>query len=309
LVDYCIRTAHEDYPADWALEVEAEFAYEFDRFILIGHSDLFGVAPDASEFAGSDWKLGHEPVDPAEVNNQVLGYLVLGKRAYPQAKRGTYRIVQPRNCPEDGNERVTEVTLSGEELEKCAAYLEAEVNKALDNAYELNSGMKQCRWCPVAQSMQCPALRAELEFMKLTLTPQMVAKLKDGVTDADLGDVVIVGRTISRALESAEDELKERVSQKARVVAGCGVSITQKVEGGRYDVKEPVMMYDAVRAMLPPTRLANVVSYSTTRLRDELAAELQVPKSGKAAVTAETVFQAKFAPFLEQGKRHRLIFT
>ncbi len=46
-----------------------------------------------------------------------------------------------------------------------------------------------------------------------------------------------------------------------------------------------------------------------TRLKDEIATTMNIPKSGKGAVTAETVFDAKLRPLCEQGERRILVYT
>src|SRR4051812_39605669 len=71
MVDLCVRQVRETIPADWALMVEVEFSYTFERWRLTGHADLVAQSPDGTRLKSKDWKLGYVPVDDAEENEQV----------------------------------------------------------------------------------------------------------------------------------------------------------------------------------------------------------------------------------------------
>jgi hypothetical protein len=306
MIDWALRQVAELIPADWYLEVEVPLAYEFLLFILSGHLDLLAVSPDGKHIKGADWKLGYDAVDAADVNSQILGYLGLIKRAYPDAEDAEFFICQPRNDPDEGFPRVSSVKLTGAELDSCVSYLEGRVNASLANPFELNTGRKQCRWCPV--SWRCPAILALVEEMKTILTPEIIAKMKTA-GDAEVGDFVITSKVLAKAFDDAEAIAKERITKNGRIVAGCGINITQKHENGKYAVKEPIPMFNAVRSILPAEEIAGCINYSTTRLKDSIAKALSIPKTGQAATTAKSVFDAKLLPYLEQGKRTQLIFT
>ncbi len=163
IADFCIREVRDNLPDDWSLECEGEYAYEFDDFILTGHPDAVAINPDVTEAKGWDYKTGTVAVDPAEVNEQVLGYIVLLLRAYPTLRKITFYIVQPRNDEDEGFKRVSEVTLTfdGTQAYDFLKSFEARVTRALQNSNEVDSGRKQCRFCPV--SVQCPAINADMD--------------------------------------------------------------------------------------------------------------------------------------------------
>ncbi len=300
LLAYFLAHVTETIPNSWALMVELPLAYEFARFILSGHLDVFAINTEGTEAIGLDWKTGYRIVDPAESNNQVLGYLGLMKRAYPMLRKITFQIVQPRANEEAGEQRVSTVTHEGEQLDRDLAYLEAKVNEALEDPMTVNSGITQCAWCAAA-GPQCPAWWGDFLSMQATLTPELLARIKAEPDDEMLGEMIVRARTLRRPIEDAEELIRERLDAVGRINA-MGVSITQEIRGGKWKVVAPVEMLDAVRAILPDAEFAEVVSYSTDRLKDSCAKVLGCPKSGKQAVTAEKVFIEKFAPHMQQGQ-------
>lgn len=306
IIDWAVRHVRETVPADWSLMVEASFAYEYDRYIDSGHADVTALSPDATAALGIDWKTGRDPVDPAECNEQVATYLTLYKRAWETLHNGTFQIVQPRMDEDDGFERVSTVTVT--DIDALVAGMERRMNEALDNATQLNSCLKACRWCEVG--CQCPALQADKNHMKLTLTPEAIAKIRHKPDDATLGDWVVTMRTLAQPAKDAQEMLHERLDACECVTAGCGVTITRKIQKGTYEVPDPVQFFGAVRGLLPKDdAIARAFKPSMTALKDEIAAELNCPKTGKAPVTAEGVFDATLRPLVKQNDRKVLIFT
>ncbi len=302
LVNFCFKAVQEHTPAGWSLETEIPLSEEFSRFTLTGHPDVVAINPEVTEFHLDDFKTGYAPVDVAEMNWQLLGYATLLKRAYPTLQKGTLRIIQPRNDEDEGHPRISSVEITN--MDQAIDGLEAMINAALDMPSQLETGMSQCKWCSAAT--QCPAL---LELMKYILTPESLAKIKQEPEDAMLGDWVIAGRTLNRPLEDAEKMLHARLDSKPALVAGNGTQITRKVQRGAYTWPDPVAGFAAVKELLGSDEaVAKVATLSTTRIKDQLAEIMDIPKSGKAAVTAETVFDAKIRPLVEQGERRLLVF-
>lgn len=308
IVDWAIRHVQETIPADWSLMVEVAVAYEYDGWNSSGHIDVMGISPDGTESRGIDWKTGRDPVDAAECNEQVLTYICLKKRAWPTLRSCSFQIAQPRADEDSGFERVSTVVLEGERLEVACATLDTRVRAAIANSDELNSGRKQCRWCPVKS--QCPAVLADRELMKMKLTKDAVAAIKRQPDDAMLGDWVITMRTLKAAGEDAETLLHERLDAAGSVVAGSGTIITRKIQRGSYSVPDPKKFFAAFQTILPSEEsLIAAYDPSMTRAKDEIARVMDVPKTGKAAVTAESVFDAHLRPHVEQGERRILVFT
>lgn len=305
MIEWFVRQITEDIPATYAMEVESYFEYEFDRFILTGHMDVDAVNADGTDFLGGDEKWGYIPVKPASLNDQLLGYLVLGKCAYPKIDHAKFFLYQPRNSEEDGFQRISWVELDGAGLDACVASLDARVNEALDDPMTVTSGLTACDWCPVG--IQCPAVRKELEFMHATLTPESLASIKATADDKLLGDVVISARTISRAIDDAEELLHSRLDAQPEIIAGNGQRITRKIEGGQYKLIDPVGAFSAVSSLIPAARLPHVVKYTSDRLIDEIAQAHNVPKGGKSAITGRSIFDSTVRPHFEQGERRKLI--
>lgn len=307
LVSYFLNILRHGVDPRHSLMVEQPFAYEFDRFILSGHVDALALCPEAIFAAGYDWKCGYKPVAPANCNSQGLGYIVLKKRAWPTLQQVQFTFSQPRNDPTEGHERTTTVEVEGAVLERCVTSLEEQVNAALDRWDDINPGMTQCDWCPVG--IQCPGIQEKIEFLKMKLTPEMLSKIRREADDATLGDIIVASKTVARAIEDAEELLHTRIDKAGSVTSGSGVTITRKLEGGHYKVTDPAAMFAAVRSLLPERVMAGVLNYPTTRIKDAIAEAMDIPKGGKAAVTAETVFDAKCGPYIEQGTKRKLIFN
>jgi hypothetical protein len=308
LTGFFFNHAKHAYPDDWALTVELPMAYQFDRFILSGHQDVNGVNADASDCRGSDWKCVYKPVPLAQENDQVLGYICLNACAYPDLSHQSFDIVQPRISEEDtGIPRISTVELDRNMIQKCLASLNDRVNAALDKPYELETGMRQCSWCDAM--LQCPAIRQEIENMKMTLTPEMLAKVKAEADDATLGDIVISSKIIARPIEDATDLLKARIASKGEVVAGNGTRITAKTTKGAYKCLDPVSFYKTVHELISDKdKIALALSYPGGRIKDAIAEDRGIPATGKSGNTAEDIFNAALAPYCEQGTRTTLQF-
>lgn len=307
IVDYCFRFVRDNYANDWAMEVELPLAYDMGRWILSGHQDVHAVNRDATACRGSDWKTGYKAVTPAEANEQVLGYLCLNKLAYPNLNYAAFDVIQPRLDDEEFP-RVSTVELDGAQLDRCLSSLNDRVNAALDNPMQLETGMNQCAWCSAAVS--CPAIISEIEHMKATLTPEFLAKLQKEPNDAALGDLVIAAKTIARPIDDAMDLIKERLEKNKAVLAGSGVTITAKESNGAFKILDHAGLYKAVREVIKDEdRLAKALSFPMGRLADAVAEEMDIPKTGKADVTAEKIAKAQFHPFAEQGRKITLQFS
>ena len=292
-------------PDDWSLEIELPLEWEFDRWILSGHLDVAGTSADGRHSHDLDLKTGYRPVLPAKFNEQVNGYLVL-RRLIDEIEHAKFTIGQPHNSEDDGYERISTVELEGKALEDLPGVLDRRVCLALDQANVLESGPDQCKWCPVG--VACPAIQAEIEHMRIILTNELLARIKSEPDDALLGDIIIAARTIAQPIADAEVLLKERLGEVTEIEAGCGTRISQKLEGGKYKVLDPVRFLEELLDMVDVDRLAPALQYSRGRIEDAIAAQFDIPKSGSEDQTAEMVFDARLGPFVEQGKRSKLIF-
>lgn len=328
IVDWGIRLLREEIPQDWALMVEEEFGYEYGTimdiktgsgieptstaFHLTGHIDILAISPDGTKAIALDWKTGQVGADPAESNWQASGYLGLLKRAYPELQEATFIMAQPR-IDEEATDipRVSRVTLTGDQLNSLNVTLAREISRALANSMETDSGPKQCKYCPVALNRPwlCPSLVAERQFMKAKLTPETIEAMKAAPDDRQLVAFVATGRTLAAPQDAAEELLHSRLDA-AGYVDGDGIRVTRKVTRGSYKVIEPEKFLAVAQETLGDSaRVARSVNWSMTRLKDEIAAAKDVPKTSNKGTSAEGIFEERFRPLVEQGEKRSLVIT
>lgn len=321
--DYYVRHVRENAPSDWSLEVEMELAYEFEFrvpllmrhpetgradpvwvFELSGHPDACAISPDGTKAKGWDLKTGYDPVDEAEQNWQMLGYIALLKRAYPSLQEITFYIVQPRNDEDEGYQRVSEVTVT--DLDGAVETLRAALEKAAHNRLEVNSGRIQCKWCPA--SAQCPASIADRDFMKMTLTEEALKKIKTLPDDATLADWVIAAKTLARPMEDAAALAEERIAKNGPITAHDGTEIAIKKTAGSYEIIDRERLWKTMKGLLPEEKLMGCAKWSFGAARDAIADHMNIPKTGKAPTTALKIFDDQIRPCLKQGERTQFLF-
>jgi len=327
IVAWAVRHVKETIPADWSLEVEIGWGYEWDNFILSGHPDVLAVSPDGLQIKLKDWKCGYDPVDPAESNEQALGHVVLAKRAYPDAQSVEFEMCQPRNDEEEGHERVSGVTVANTTipvkdcrvtppkewdepyrvLDALPLGFENRVNAALAKPMSLSTG-KGCRFC--AASSQCFAIIKLRKKMKHEMTAEELATITATPNDAVLGEWIVDAKTLAQPIKDATELLHSRLDSVPSITSASGVHITRKIQRGAYEVEDPPAFYRELSALIPdPTKRALALRFSMTAIKDTISEVLNIPKTGKAAVTAEGVFDAKLRLFTKQGERRLIQFS
>lgn len=307
LADYCVREVVDRVPSDWSIEVEVPVAYQFNGFNLSGHIDCLAVSPEGHEAMFFDWKTGYAPTDPAESNWQVAGYMALLLRAYPELVKIQAYIVQPRNNEEEGFERVSSSIRSGDiiTMQAMCWQIEKRIIEAINQPMQLDSGPKQCRFCPAV--LQCPAIRQEI--MKLTLTAEELAQIKTHATDEKIAELVCAAKTLEEPIELAKEIAKERIAQKGYIKSITGTTISVKETKGSYEVNDKDAFYATLTKMVPADRLAHCTKPQMSEIKKEIAAAQNVPISGKAAINGTTLFDAKLRNFCTQGTRKTLVFS
>jgi len=200
--DWFVESVLGDTADDWSLFVEHRITVEFDRFVLTGQIDCYGISPDGDLFQIDDQKTGPVPVTHAEENWQLAGYATLLKKMFPRLRGGDARIRQ-----RGVDEEVTSVHV--DDLDAVVAYLEDSINSALDRALELETGYKQCRFCPA--HLICPALRKEIARMKHLLSSEEVKALKVTPDLMQLGVIARDARAIKGPCERIVDTFKEQL--------------------------------------------------------------------------------------------------
>lgn len=308
MVDFWLQTVLTYCDVYMALEVEAELSHDFPAFTLTGHVDCVGFKVEDGapvEATGLDLKTGTEIVDEAEQNAQVLGYMVLLKLTYPTLRKVTFAICQPRNNPDEGQERITWATLEGEALDRAVSYLEREILRSLDNPDQLNSdGWKQCRYCPAAD--QCPAIAADLEEMKMTLTPEHVANISTEPSLRRLLDIEFARKKLTPVFDRAKDALKARVKAEGGSVIEDGVRIyIEERNSGRKitdNAKATELLSD-----LPDERFHRCYAFKPSEIEAVLAehesertgAKVPVESKAKGKVSGKSLYNDKLGAVTE----------
>lgn len=303
IVDWAIRLLQETIPADWSLMVEVELEHEFPRWRNKGHADIVAISPDGTEAIGCDWKSGRDPVDPADSNWQIFSYQTLVKLTWDSLRKISFIIAQPRVTEDDEVQRISISVLEGERLEAAAATLDAARCKALDDGMRLRTG-KQCGYCI---GCSCPAIIAEQKLMELTLTPEMLVKIKKTPDDATLGDFVIIARRLEKIGKAATEMLHDRLDQTSIVVTNSGATITREIGKGGYEIEKPTEFFAAAKGILKTDeRMGRVFKPSLTRLTDEIAEAMNINRGGAAPITAEGIVGAQFKPYTKQQQKRML---
>jgi hypothetical protein len=318
MVDFYLQTVLTYCEVDMALEVEAELSHAFRHFTLTGHVDVVGFkvetfpVPDGgestevvTEAVGLDLKTGTEIVDEAEQNAQVLGYMVLLRLCYPTLRKVTFAICQPRNNPDEGQERITWATLEGDALDRAVTYAEHEINAALANPNQLNSdGWKQCRYCPAAD--QCPAIAGDIEAMKLTLTPEHIANIATEPSVARLLEIEFARKKLSPLFDRAKDALKSRVESEGGEIIENGVRIYVEERNSGRKITDNKAATEAL-SDLPDERFHRTYEFKPAAIEAVLAehetertgAKVPVESKAKGKVSGKSLFNEKLGTLTE----------
>jgi hypothetical protein len=326
IVDYYHRAVMEETPGDWAMEVEAEMMYEFERFWLSGHVDVNAVAPDTSALQFDDLKSGSNIVDPAECNWQVLGYAGLFKRAYAEKlRRIRGRIVQPRVREGEGK-RVSSVIIDdrgiwndeGElvadaTIDSFLPLLERRINEALANPMMLNSGVKQCRWCPAGETLQCPCLEAERDAMKMELTKEALDAISANTNPETLVRWALSKKLLGPKLDKAWELLKAHLEKSGGELTIEGAkAFLRDWKGQRFlseEGKEKV--WEALASEVDPKLAYGCMDLSIPALEKAYAKHLDLPIESKAKDkdSGEKQVQNRFGALIQQktGKQLTIV--
>lgn len=287
-------------PEDHQLYVETRYTMEFPRFILTGQIDVHSVNQARTEFTIADDKTGPNRVDHAEENWQLCGYAVLLKNEVPTLERGKIRILQKAV-----DEPITEADV--DQLDGLADYLEAEINKALDNALLLNTGYKQCRLCEGIYV--CPALYEEIKAMQLLLTPEKLEQLHSVPDLNELAEICARGRAIAGPISKLLDRLKARLTGSTPVVLKDGTSVSVTTEFGKRVITHPKAGFLVAEDLVGEDAAWETLSMSLSALEDKLVESGMQRGSKKPEVeTAQSVIKIRFAHLIERKTHKELSF-
>jgi hypothetical protein len=281
-----------------AIEYEAGLSWEFPRFNLIGHMDTLALDPDATEFVGLDLKSGPVPVTPAPDNAQVLGYNVLVALNYPTVQKGTFALVQPQNNEEDGLERVTVARSPDRKaLDAQIAYLERELNNVLDHHLDLNSGARQCHYCPAA--LICPAYENDITTMRMTLTPEQLDAIPSEPSIEKLFAFESARKQFDAPLTLAHDTLKERVEEMGGAELADGTKLLVVDRPGAREITDNAQATAAL-ADLTEERFHACYKFKAGEIEIQLADQYGLPKTSKKGPSGQSMFKDKLGHLVEQ---------
>ena len=205
ITEFWVSTVLDLVPTGWAIEVESEMSVEFPRFFLTGHLDVLALSPDGTEAMIPDLKTGYNPVDPADCNWQLAGYAALLRHTIPTIRRVKLVIVQPRNNPDEGYERVSTADVDFGDTD-VSGLIEQELNAVLDDPFTFCTAKKACAYCPFPLS--CPATQALKKAMKTTITKEAFDEIAETPTLEQLAEWARDGKIIEKAVDAARENLK-----------------------------------------------------------------------------------------------------
>lgn len=285
--------------------VEDDFFIDFGDFTLTGHADVTAFNAEGTECVGYDLKAGVIPVDPAEANWQMLGYIVCVYLSYPTLEKITWKICQPKNNPDDGNDRVSEVTVEGDELQKLVDYLASCIRRAVANPNFIDSDTNQgghCKYCPA--QLGCPAIKKDITTMKTTLTDEQVKEISPEMDIDDLMYFEDARKKFDGPLRKAQSALKTQLKKSAGLSATLadGRTVFLKVQNGQRQWTDPVSAFRKLREMeFAEDEIAELVKISFSDLEKSIAKQRDIPITGKKDETGKKIAEIEFGQFWEQG--------
>lgn len=289
-----------------AIEVENEMAYDIGPCYLSGHEDGLAINASATEAVNGDLKRGNNPVDPACTNWQILGYAALTKLAYPTLKKLTSAIIQPALIPDMGMDRVSIINIDEAELDLVVPFLASKITEAFANSRQLETGWKQCTYCPA--NLQCPALLAELEEMKLLLTDEALEQIKAQPDDSLLARWVLGRKLLTGRFDAANEILRERV-----FAAGGSLALPEgefktaphfaprKIETEKGWDRLCVLFDDE------PDRAYKCMKLSASEIEEQLGSKFKLPATSKKQRTQKDEFNDRFGDITTREEGIKLI--
>lgn len=302
-VDWFMSNLLAVTPPDHAFHVERALRWETATFILEGHIDVFSLNPEVTEVHWNDQKAGLGEVDAADINWQIGGYGALLKANYPTLKRGTARILQ-----RSAERPVSEVEI--DDMDRLLPFLEARINEALGNAYQLSTG-KHCLYCDAL--IMCAsdgAVRQELEVMKLLLTPEKVEAMKVVPAIAELAELAHRCKLIQGPSEKIVEAFRDRLAGEPGQQVAFGNMVARITETpGRRTVTNTKAAFDLATTMLPEEVLWDSLAMSLGELEDLLVEHRKMKRTSKKDESAESWIKNNMAHLIERQTNQTLKFV
>lgn len=300
--DFYYDTVIDITAASHAIAIEQRITVEYDLFILSGQIDCFTINAEGTEAEINDLKTGYIEVDKAESNWQLLGYLVLLLHRFPTLRRVTLRIIQPRNEP---SKRISEVTV--EVTPGLEATLVAEIENALTNPDDLETGRKQCRWC-IAQLI-CPCVRKLRKEMKLKVTKAALEEIKLTPNDLLLAEWVLDGQVMSGPLDAARKLVKERIIANGPILMDDGTELSVIETNGPRKVPDAQVAKERMDEEGLNFMACVTVSMPMVEANVAKAKKLQKTSKDPAVETVPKWIEKNFSDIYEQPKQKELVIT
>lgn len=304
MADFAVSEVLEHAGGDDAILVEQQFQADCGDFILSGHPDhQILTVNDAGEVIAAqthDLKTGPIPVPPAEVNEQVLGYICLTQAAWPTIRKQTCRIVQPTNDDED-HPRVSEITLEGDELLEVYHAALKRIRAVLDDR-TLNSDGNACKYCDAAAI--CPAIRKDIQLMRMKLTDEELERIQaeDGISP----ETIAIERDRNRIIASLgkiSEVVKDRVNKAGGTLDVPGYRVESFKRKGRRTITDNRALWDRFKKLdVEEDFLFESIQFSLTPFEDYFAKARKIPKNSKDPdkETAKTIIRKAIDGIHEQ---------
>jgi hypothetical protein len=293
-----------DTPDNHIFYVEEHLTAEFERFVLSGHLDCYSINAEETEATINDLKTGTDPVDPADENWQLLGYAVLLKRRYPKLVRVRAKIFQRA-----ADEPITDVLIEFDAV-NAEAFLEKKINETLDQPLTFITGRKQCgtefKPCPAIDF--CPCVKAEINHMKMTLTPEELEKLKVVPDLKELAAVAAEARAIRGPIETILDTLKERIQLEGPTVLPDGTPVRVVESPGRRTIIHTNAAFVALASKVGEDKAWNTLSLSLTAAEDELV-ETGMKRTSKKGESAKGWIEERMNHLITRPTIKKLVFN
>lgn len=281
-VDYYLAEITDRLDIDQAILVEESLSYESSDYILTGHADCIVMTitdGDVTAIRGYDLKTGTVVVPEAQDNDQLLGYMLLAQRLWPTITEQTWTIVQPTNDETLGFQRVSSVTLAGEELAQTVDAAESRISHQLKSNIIDSDGdaCKYCRACII-----CPALHQDIQTMQIQLTPDEIARLQAQDSIEAMAKIEQQRSKITNVLKTIQETLRDRILAEGGAMETQNFRIHVTTRNGRRFVTDAKKFWtDMTNEGLDDDDLFEAISFSFTTIEDKAAKKLKLPKTSK----------------------------
>jgi hypothetical protein len=235
-LDYCRRMETKTFAEVFGekkarVTREIELEMELNNCTLTGHPDAIFTSPGKALVM--DWKFGRNPVDPAEINQQLRGYALLVAEKF-LAQEITVCIVQPRA------NLVTVCKYTAADIEAAVEDIQNTVWKCMAEQKPVTiPGESQCRYCRARAT--CPSLTDQ--SATLAIVDQ------NAITGDNAADLWRKTKLVEKHLGAIKSRIYLMVSTaeaEGRTIPG----LTMKAGASRRTITDPTAAFNALASFI-----------------------------------------------------------